>query len=698
MTKFYPLSNKFSKRLAATLFIGAIATMWGLMLLKLTLGNRLQLASYDLPFLFGERPPPENVVLVELNDASLQELGQPLSKALDRRLHANLVERLTAGGARMIVFDILFHDENQEQDSEFAAALRKHGNVILAGEIVYETGRTGQQSILLAAPELRKAAAGWGLTDVPIDPDGVVRRIRHLIPTDFGDKPSLSETVWQKATGSNASTSGRTELLNYYGPAGTFMNYPYSAVLLDRGIPKDAFRDKIVIVGATQNSGLLNTGKDVFPTPYLPMPVEERSMTKGHENTPRANLLTSGMEIHATAMANLLDVRRIHSLSPQLESYFIIATAMILTAAACLFPPVHGTLLCFGLGTGVAVTSILLRLHSGFQLPWAIPALGQMPLIAGLALGGHYFIEYSARWRLRRAFKSYMSEEQARQIDENSVSLELGGKEVLATVLFSDLAGFTSISEGLPPQSVSKALIGYFEGATEGILDNKGTIIKYIGDAVLATWGAPVRVDREADRAIEAAIQMQHASAKPVLLDSRSGTVEQVLETRVGINTGTVLAGNLGSRRRFDYTVIGDTVNTAARLEGLNKQLGTSILVSEAVLERCIDPKRFLTRRMGSFVVKGKKQATVVFEILGFSDDPETVIRKRRKDYLDFYQHGLEASTSGDTLRAESFFQKSLLLHDRLQECPASRLYLDAIEASCSGLEEWRGAIVLDSK
>ncbi len=662
------------------------------MLSKLTLGNGLRLASYDLPFLFGEHPPPENILLVTLDEASHQELNQPLAKAWDRRLHAKLVERLTDAGARMIVFDILFHDSNPEQDSSFAEAMKKHGNLILAAEILRSgTDQNIQQSLLLATPDLRRAAAGWGLTDVPIDPDGVVRRIRHVIPTDFGDKPSLSEFIHRKIAGGTSIVERGTEFLNYYGPAGSFAGYSYSRVLLGRGIPDGAFRDKIVIVGASQKSGLTNSGKDVFPTPYLPMPIRDPSGKLVRKLTP-------GMEIQATATANLLEGRRIHQFPPASEIWIVGIAALLLSTAACLLPPVRGVLLCVMLGAALAVAAILTRQHSGFQFIWTIPAFGQMPLVAGLALGGHYFIEYSARWRLRRAFRSYMSEEQARQIDENAVSLELGGKEVTATILFSDLAGFTSMSEGLPPQAVSKALIGYFERATEGILDNKGTIIKYIGDAVLATWGVPVKVDREADRAIEAAIQMQLASALPVTLQSADGAIEQVLETRVGINAGPVLAGNLGSSRRFDYTVIGDTVNTAARLEGLNKMLGTSILVSEAVLAKCEEPEGFLKRRMGSFVVKGKKQSIVVFEILGFSRDPEASIRIRRPDYLDFYQQGVDASTSGDFETASACFEKALLLHDRLPECPASRLHLESIEVARGAQEEWRGEIVLDSK
>ena len=671
------------KRLAAALVVALIGFLWGLMLWQLNIGQGLRRASYDLPFLFGEHPPPEDIVLVYLDETSHRELGQPLAQAWDRSLHAKIVERLTSEGARMIVFDILFHDENPEQDEAFAAAIQKHGNVVLAGELVRNENEAGsQESLLLATPDLRRVAAGWGLTDIPIDPDGVVRQIRHRIPTDFGDKPSLAEIVRQRAQGSERENSGKFEFLNYYGPAGTFRGYSYGGVLMDRGIPEGAFRDKIVIIGARQQAGLADAGKDTFSTPYARLTSE----------------LTPGMEINATTIANLLDDRGITRLRPEHGIYPILSAALVLAAASCLLSPARGVPLCLALGGAIALTGILAQQSHGFHFLWTIPALGQMPLIAGLSLGAHYLIEYSARWKLRRAFRSYMSDEQARQIDEDEVSLELGGKEVDVTILFSDLAGFTTMSEGLPPQALSKALICYFESATEGILDNQGTIIKYIGDAVLATWGAPLKVDREADRAIDAAIQMQIAGAKPVTLETPTGTIEQVLETRVGINHGLALAGNLGSSRRFDYTVVGDSVNTAARLEGLNKMLGTSILVSEAVLAKCSDRECFLSRRMGSYVLKGKTRGIVVHEILGRRAATGQLVRRRSAEYLESYRLGLEAFVTGDWAAAGCHLNASLGMHDRDAEDPASRLMLDAIGELGSPPADWRGEVFLLSK
>ena len=264
-------------------------------------------------------------------------------------------------------------------------------------------------------------------------------------------------------------------------------------------------------------------------------------------------------------------------------------------------------------------------------------------------------------------------------------------------MFFSDLAGFTSMSEGLPPSAVSKALISYFESATEGILNHQGTIIKYVGDAVMATWGAPVKVEQEADRSIRAAIEMQLAGKKPVVLETPEGEVERILETRIGINSGLGLAGNLGSRRRFDYTIIGDATNLAARLEGLNKMLGTSILVASSVLERCEDAEQFVVRRMGKFVVKGRQQSVPVYEVLG--EQGGELIRERSASYLADFEKGLEAYEGGRLGEAREFFERTLEDHDRLGECPASRLFIEKMEKveGKAGVD-WAGHVVLDSK
>lgn len=686
-------SKRFRKRIFAAIIIALLGIAFGAMLLHLNIGRSLRTAAYDMPFLMGSHAPPQEIVMIHLDEASHEELGQPLAQAWDRKLHAQMIGTLTQLGAKMIVFDIVFHDEDPDSDAILATAMKNHGQVILAGEMIRnnETEGADINRLLLANPTLRRAAAGWGLTYLPLDPDGVARRIQHLIPTPFGDKPSLAEMVRMKYRGGDNLSFPQPELIHYYGGTGSFPSYSYAGVLARRGIPDNAFRDKIVIIGAKQNAGLLAAGKDMFPTPYTPVPVEDAQGKRSRQLTP-------GMEIQATLIGNLLEGRRIREMESRLEIYPIVGCALLFAAATCLLTPLRGVSLALLFAALIATGGMLLQIRESYHFLWTIPAMGQMPFIVGLSLAAHYFIEYSARWKLRSAFKSYMSDEQARQIDEDDVSLELGGKEVEATILFSDLAGFTSMSEGLPPQAVSKALISYFERATEGILNNHGTIIKYVGDAVMATWGAPLKVDREADRAIDAAIQMQIASAAPIGLETADGMVERVLETRIGINTGPGLAGNLGSSRRFDYSVIGDTTNTAARLEGLNKMLGTSILVAESVLEKCVEPERFTKRRMGSYVLKGRKQAITVYEILGYSGESGKSIRCRSSTYLDRYAEGLDAFECGDFETAVPILTECASQHDRLPFDPASGLMLKAISEAKDQTEPWTGSIILDSK
>jgi len=639
--------NKNQKRWFATVVVAVLAFLVCFLSFQLKLGITLQRASYDLPFLFGEQTPDDRIAIVFLDESTFSELDAPLTEPLDRQWHGKLVDRLREEGAEKIVFDIVFADSRPEQDQVFAAALKKHGNVVLAGELLGKTDRGQEQRLLLATPDLRMSAAGSGLVEVPVSDDGLVRRIKHGIATDFGVRASLGA----QAVGlSDVEKEQDWRLLKYYGVPGSFPSYNYVDVLEDRGLPEGAFEGKIVFIGAKQKSGVIDAGKDTFPTPF----------------TRIAKELTPGVEIHATAAANILE-------------------------GGCLMKPTRGVLLLLLVGGGIVVIGILLHSMGNQLVAWTFPAFVQVPLVIAGALSTHYFLEYSSRWKLRRAFKSYMSEEQARLIDEDSDILELGGKEVEATVFFSDLAGFTSMSEGLPPSAVSKALISYFESATEGILNHQGTIIKYVGDAVMATWGAPLKVDQETDRAIRAAIEMQLAGKKPVILETEEGTVERILETGLG------LAGNLGSRRRFDYSVIGDTTNLAARLEGLNKMLGTSILVSGAVLERCDNPDDFVVRRMGAFVVKGRRQSVPVYEVMG--EQGGELFRKRSASYLEHFAKGLEAYEAGRLAEAREFFEQAKGEHDRQSECNACCLFLEKIEkAGGEKGPDWAGHVVLDSK
>src|SRR2546423_2629028 len=232
----------------------------------------------------------------------------------------------------------------------------------------------------------------------------------------------------------------------------------------------------------------------------------------------------------------------------------------------------------------------------------------------------------------------------ADKIANSDFDLRPGGEIVEATVIFTDLENFTTLSEDLDPAEVSAILIAYFEQTTRCILENKGTIIKYVGDAVMAGWGAPIDEPAHAIRAAEAACDLRCLTE----LEVRG----KKLRTRVGVNTGKVLAGNLGSSFRFDYTMIGDTTNFASRLESLNKYLSTQVLISEAVREQLGD--KFITRRLGEFRVAGKTRSVIIHELLCRCD-----AESGERTWIRVFEEGLEGFRAGEFSKAHDLLNQT---------------------------------------
>ena len=216
-------------------------------------------------------------------------------------------------------------------------------------------------------------------------------------------------------------------------------------------------------------------------------------------------------------------------------------------------------------------------------------------------------------------------------------------------MLFTDLEGFTPLTEELRnPELMTQVLLKYFAQTTAPILQNEGTVINFVGDAVTAVWGAPLAEPDHARKAALAAWRL-HQSAR-IEVDGHK------LRTRVGLHTGRVLAGNVGSEERFDYAVIGDPVNFASRLEGLNKYFGTNVLISDAIRQKLGD--EFIARRLGEFRVVGKKDSCVIHEFLGPASD---VVKA---DWCVVFEKGVEAFRSGDLAGAERHMRETLAIRD----------------------------------
>jgi adenylate cyclase len=474
--------------------------------------------------------------------------------------------------------------------------------------------------------QLRKGAAGWGLLDWPLDPDYGVRRI------DFGNSVRPSAT-WEAARCLGATITRETRetlgphWVNYYGPRGSFHSVSMAEALLPNGVPPDYFKDKIVLIGGQFALGGLMVGRDEFTTPY------SRSN----------NQFTPGTEVHATILLNLLRGDWLTRMPLNRETALLLFIALFAGGLAFL-RPLPATLMAIAISIGIACYACVLVWHQRIWFAWLIPSAIQIPFGLVWSVGSQYLLESRRRKELRKAFGFYLSPQMADKISNSDFDLRPGGKVVEATVIFTDLENFTTLSEDLDPAEVSAILIAYFEQTTRCILENKGTIIKYVGDAVMAAWGAPIDEPAHAIRAAEAACDLRFLSEMEVR--------GKRLRTRVGVNSGKVLAGNLGSSFRFDYTMIGDTTNFASRLEALNKYLGTQVLISDAVRQQL--DRKFITRRLGEFRVAGKTHGVIIHELLCRS-----AAEAGERAWIEVFEAGLEVFRAGDFSKAAELMSRT---------------------------------------
>lgn len=592
------------------------ATIFGLACLRYSFGEPLVRLSYDLPFLWRTTLDTHEIALVYLDEYSAKQLNQPLDDVWNRALHVRLLNRLTQDKARLVFYDIVFDAPAPDpaDDAAFAESIRGDGKVVLGAalDIVERLGSVSEERVLAPTKLLRKAAMGYGILAFrPVDPDYGVRlmylRGTSVVPT----------ATWRaaEALGAKITHESREKIgplwINYYGPRDTFSSVNIAQALDPDGIPPGYFKDRIVMIGPRSAVGYLGLGKDEFATPYSRW---------SHQFSP-------GLEVHATILLNLLRNEWLTRMAPNQEAALIVFIG-VLAGSLALLRPLTAALLAVIISVGIACSACWLVWSQRTWFAWLIPAAVQMPLGLVWAVSSQYLLESRRRKELRRAFGFYLSPQMADKIANSDFDLRPGGRIVDVTVIFTDLENFTTLSEDLDPTELSAILIAYFEQTTRCILERKGTIIKYIGDAVMAAWGAPIAEPAHAVSAVEAACDLRALTQ----IEVRG----KKLRTRVGINSGKVLAGNLGSSFRFDYTMIGDTTNLASRLESLNKYLGTQILMSEEVREMLND--KFITRRLGEFRVAGKTHSVIIHELLGRTD-----AHSEQRLWIEAFEAGLDA-------------------------------------------------------
>ena len=661
-----------AKRFARALTIAAgclLAIVAGFACLRYSFADPLTRMSYDLPFLWRATLETHEVVLVYLDDQSTKALNQPIDDKWNRGLHVRLLDRLTQDQARLIFYDILFDTAASDPagDTAFAESLHRFGKAILGAalDIVQPMGGVKQERTVPPIKLLRKAAAGWGtLAFNPVDADYGVRQL--FVGSDIASATwKAAEFLGAKAT-REPRESTEQRWINYYGPAKTFSSVNFAQALDPEGVPPGYFRDKIVMIGGRSAVGYLAKSQDEFGTPY----------SRG------AHQFTSGLEVHATILLNLLRGDWLTRIPSNEEAVIVIVVGLIAGAFALSRPLFAVTIsVIFSLAMMCLACWLVWNQHVWFD--WMVPAAVQIPIGLVWSVGSQYLLESRRRKELRRAFGFYLSPQMADRIANSDFDLKPGGKIADVTVIFTDLESFTAISENLDPTEVSEILTSYFGQTTKCILENKGTIIKYIGDAVFAAWGAPIDEPQHAIRAAETACDLRCLSELVVH--------GKTLRTRIGIHSGKVLAGNLGSSFRFDYTMIGDAVNFASRLESLNKYLHTQVLISDAVRQQLGDG--FVTRQLGEFRVAGKKQSVVIHELLCRCD-----VESGESVWIKVFEEGLKVFRAGEFKAARDYMGRTREL--RGGSDGPSEFYLRKItQLEANGhLENWTGIVELSEK
>jgi adenylate cyclase len=651
------------------LLVGLLAFLLLAPLSFTNLGEALENQGLDLGYrLRSVPPPPPELLVVGIDEASFQELRRPWP--WPRRLHAALIRRLAAAGAALIVFDVVFADPaDPEDDRLLAAALEQAGNVILGQTVdVTRDPQFARRILVHPLPALQRAARGMGLMMLTPDADGVVRHFRLRL---FGQEtlPAAAVRAFRPQTALPADLSG---LINYVGPQRSIDTVSYYQVLDEQHpLPASRIRGRIVLVGRMlEASATPQAQADTFLTPYF----------AGDK------LRMPGVEIQGQIIHTLLQAGWGRELPRPARIGLFLAVFFLFSFLLARLSPLVGLAALAGSVLGVLGISWGLFIYLFY---WTPPILlcGGLAFVYGGNVLGQYLIEAREKRWLRRAFSQYVSPGLVEAIIAHPERLELGGEEVVVTVLFADLEGFTSWSEGMRPHDLVSLLNAYFTPMTRIVLEHLGTMDKYIGDALMALWGAPVHFSGHALKACEAALAMQ--AAVQGLRREWENRGWPPLIPRLGLHSGPVIAGNIGSLELFNYTAIGDTVNLAARLEGANKVYGTDILISDATCRRV--EEAMLVRELDLIQVKGREQPVTVYELLGRRGHGGT------PEWLHLFAAGREAYRRQVWEAAADHFQRVLRL--KPDDRPA-QVFLERCRKF--GQEppplDWQGIFALEGK
>ena len=529
-----------------------------------------ELSTIDVRFsIRGAQPQPKDVVVVQIDDdtfSDFQNRGRPSHFPFSRYYHAKVINTLRKDGAKVIAYDIQFTEPTSPgPDNALIDAVRNAGNVVLA---TVEVNKQGKSNVFGGLPAQRYARAAVGDASYGVDPGATIRRM-YYAPQGLTSFPILAAEKFLDTKITPAEMGGSSQWIDYVGPPGTIRGaagdhgpneFSFSKVYFNK-IPASAFRGKVVVVGPSS------------PT-----------LGDVHATSTTGNTVMSGVEVEASAIENALQGFPLHSYPRNANILLIILLALIPSFIAIKLPPLRALLLTVGLAAGFAA-AVQFAFNHGRIVTFVYPLLA-LTISAIGSLAVNYLLTAFDRERTRNAFARFVPEGVVTQVlAQAGDGLRLGGRSVVCTILFSDIRGFTTLSETRSAEEVIDFLNHYLTEMTDAVLNNGGTLVSYSGDGILACFGAPIEQEDHADRAVASAREMIETRLPAVneWLAEQGHDVE--MKIGVGLNSGETMVGNVGSERRLEYTTIGDTVNTASRLEGMTKGTPYSIFIADSTRE-----------------------------------------------------------------------------------------------------------------
>ena len=622
-----------------------------------------------LDYRFQLDPVPEkadtNIVIIAIDDSSLDFFSENgISWPWPRSFYGYVVDYLTEAGARTVIFDMQFYEKDiereettaEETDNIFVDAIKNNGKVYLGVQLLKDTNdihsKVNEFSIddqQIDLPPFQGIRApiepfllnnkSIGIINTAPDNDGIIRRVGLLFKLDEHNFAQMSYCVWldQYIDSKNIKIpvdKNGDYLLNWYGQS-AFKTYPFRALISSASaysnnikpiIPLEAFHNKHVIFGATA-AGLYD--------------LKSNSYSK----------IIPGMEIWATALSNYINYDFITTFPNWFNFLITLLIVFPIMFLISNFLPKKANVIILLLLILVLFANFILWKLYRIQLNFAMQMFGF--IISYLLINTlSYLLEGKSRREIRKIFTRYLHNDVIMQLEDDPDKVQLGGKEINATVLYTDIYNFTTLSETKTPSELVQDLNEYFKTLIDFVFQYEGLLDKYTGDGIMALFGAPIEREDHALLACRAAFEHKKLREELKKKQDLTATEKLHLQTRIGINSGPLVAGNIGGEKRMDYTAIGDTVNLAARLEGVNKLYQTNIIISQTTYEQI--KEEFICRELDSLMVKGKTISTCIYEII---DERTDEIDISKYEWIEIYKQALELYREGKWQEAGELFQ-----------------------------------------